>query len=100
MQALGPYTASKHGVSGLTKSAALDYAKLNVRVNAVCPGFIDTPMVREIEDPKSFPTQVMPVIPRMGKPEDVANAVVWLCSDAASYVTGHLLAVDGAMTVQ
>ncbi len=100
MQGLAPYTASKHGVAGLTKSAALDYAKSNVRVNAVCPGFIDTPMVREIEDPEGFPTNVMPAIPRMGKPEDVANAVVWLCSDAASYVTGHLLAVDGAMTVQ
>ncbi len=100
MQGLAPYTASKHGVAGLTKSAALDYAKSNVRVNAVCPGFIDTPMVRNIEDLEGFPTNVMPAIPRMGKPEDVANAVVWLCSDAASYVTGHLLAVDGAMTVQ
>ena len=100
MQALAPYTASKHGVAGLTKSAALDYAKSKIRINAVCPGFIDTPMVREIEDPKSFPTDVMPAIPRMGKPEDVANAVVWLCSDAASYVTGHLLAVDGAMTAR
>lgn len=100
MQGLAPYAASKHGVAGLTKSAALDYAKSNVRVNAVCPGFIDTPMVRGIEDPEGFPTHVRPAIPRMGKPEDVANAVVWLCSDAASYVTGHLLAVDGAMTVQ
>ncbi len=100
MQALAPYTASKHGVAGLTKSAALDYAKSNIRVNAVCPGFIDTPMVRGIEDPKAFPTDVMPAIPRMGKPEDVANAVVWLCSDAASYVTGHLMAVDGAMTAR
>ncbi len=100
MQALAPYTASKHGVAGLKKSAALDYAKSNIRVNAVCPGFIDTPMVRGIEDPKAFPTDVMPAIPRMGKPEDVANAVVWLCSDAASYVTGHLLAVDGAMTAR
>lgn len=100
MQGLAPYTASKHGVAGLTKAAALDYAKSNVRVNAVCPGFIDTPMVREIEDAKGLPTNVLPAMPRMGKPEEVANAVVWLCSDAASYVTGHLLAVDGAMTVQ
>ncbi len=99
MKGLAPYTASKHGVAGLTKSAALDYAKSNVRVNAVCPGFIDTPMVREIEDAEGLPTNVLPAMPRMGKPEEVANAVVWLCSDAASYVTGHLLAVDGAMTV-
>lgn len=100
MQGLAPYTASKHGVAGLTKAAALDYAKSNVRVNAVCPGFIDTPMVRNIEDLEGLPTNAMPAMPRMGTPEDVANAVVWLCSDAASYVTGHLLAVDGAMTVQ
>ena len=100
MQALGAYTASKHGVSGLTKSAALDYAKLGIRVNAVCPGGIDTPLVRNIEDPGSFPRQPMPAIKRFGTPEDIANAVVWLCSEDASYVTGHLLSVDGAMTVQ
>ena len=97
MQALAPYTASKHGVAGLTKSAALDYAKSNIRVNAVCPGFIDTPMVRGIEDPKAFPTDVMPAIPGMGKPGDVANAVVLLCSDGASYVTGPLLALAGPL---
>jgi NAD(P)-dependent dehydrogenase (short-subunit alcohol dehydrogenase family) len=99
MEALGAYTASKHGVAGLTKSAALDYAKLGIRVNAVCPGGVDTPLVRNIEDPKSFPPQAMPVMPRFGKPEDIANAVIWLCSDESSYVTGHLLVVDGAMTV-
>ena len=100
MQALGAYTASKHGVAGLTKSAALDYAKLGIRVNAVCPGGVDTPLVRNIEDPGSFPPQAMPVMPRFGTPEDIANAVIWLCSDDSSYVTGHLLSVDGAMTVQ
>ncbi len=87
-------------MAGLTKSAALDYAKLGIRVNAVCPGGVDTPLVRNIEDPKSFPPQAMPVMKRFGTPEDIANAVVWLCSDDASYVTGHLLSVDGAMTVQ
>ncbi len=100
MQALSAYAASKHGVAGLTKSAALDYAKLGIRVNAVCPGGVDTPLVRNIEDPKSFPPQAMPVMPRFGTPEDIANAVIWLCSDDSSYVTGHLLVVDGAMTVQ
>ena len=100
MQALGAYTASKHGVAGLTKSAALDYAKLGIRVNAVCPGGVDTPLVRNIEDPGSFPPQAMPVMPRFGTPEDIANAVIWLCSDDSSYVTGHMLVVDGAMTVQ
>ena len=100
MQALAAYTASKHGVAGLTKSAALDYAKLGIRVNAVCPGGIDTPLVRNIEDPASFPPQAMPAMKRFGTPEDIANAVIWLCSEDASYVTGHLMSVDGAMTVQ
>ena len=100
MQALGAYTASKHGVAGLTKSAALYYAKLGIRVNAVCPGGVDTPLVRNIEDPGSLPPQAMPVMPRFGTPEDIANAVIWLCSDDSSYVTGHMLVVDGAMTVQ
>ncbi len=99
IQALAAYTASKHGVAGLTKAAALDYAKLNIRVNAVCPGGVDTPLIHNIENPESFPPQAMPVIPRLGTPEDIANAVIWLCSDDASYVTGHLMVVDGAMTV-
>jgi NAD(P)-dependent dehydrogenase (short-subunit alcohol dehydrogenase family) len=99
MEALAAYTASKHGVAGLTKAAALDYAKEGIRVNAVCPGGIDTPLIRNIEDPGSFPKQPMPAIKRLGTPEDIANAVVWLCSEDASYVTGHLLSVDGAMTV-
>ena len=100
IEALAAYTASKHGVAGLTKAAALDYAKLNIRVNAVCPGGVDTPLIHNIENPKSFPKQAMPAMPRLGTPEDIANAVVWLCSDDASYVTGHLMVVDGAMTVQ
>ncbi len=100
IQALAAYTASKHGVAGLTKAAALDYAKLNIRVNAVCPGGVDTPLIHNIENPEDFPKQAMPAMPRLGTPEDIANAVVWLCSDDASYVTGHLMVVDGAMTVQ
>jgi len=100
IQALAAYTASKHGVAGLTKAAALDYAKLNIRVNAVCPGGVDTPLIHNIEHPESFPPQAMPAMKRLGTPEDIANAVIWLCSDDASYVTGHLMVVDGAMTVQ
>jgi len=100
MQALGAYTASKHGVVGLTKSAALDYAKLGIRVNAVCPGGVNTPLVQNIEEPETFPPQALPVMPRFGTPEDIANAVIWLCSEDSSYVTGHMLVVDGAMTVQ
>lgn len=95
---LGAYVASKHGVVGLTRSAALENAKTGIRVNAVCPGVIKTPMVDRIthEDPalvKSF-TDMEP-IGRMGKPEEIAEAVVWLCSDAASFVTGTAIPVDG-----
>jgi NAD(P)-dependent dehydrogenase (short-subunit alcohol dehydrogenase family) len=91
------YTASKHGVAGLTKNAAVEYVRQGIRVNAVCPGFIDTPMVRGLD--KDWPrNDVVPPIGRLGTPEEVAAAVVWLCSDAASYVTGHLLSVDGAFT--
>jgi NAD(P)-dependent dehydrogenase (short-subunit alcohol dehydrogenase family) len=94
---LPAYTASKHGVAGLTKNAAVEYVRKNIRVNAVCPGFIDTPMVRGLD--KDWPrNDVIPPIGRLGTPEEVAAAVVWLCSDAASYVTGHLLSVDGAFT--
>ena len=97
------YTASKHGVVGLTKSAALAYAQSGVRVNAVCPGFIRTPMVegspwyneeREAELIGKHP------IGRLGKPEEIAETVVWLCSDAASFVTGHTMTVDGGYVAQ
>jgi len=96
------YTASKHGVIGLTKTAALDYAQSNIRVNAVCPGFIDTEMMRRFTGGTSEGRgQVIAMEPmgRMGKPEETAAAVVWLCSDAASFVTGHALAVDGGFVV-
>jgi NAD(P)-dependent dehydrogenase (short-subunit alcohol dehydrogenase family) len=92
------YVASKHGVIGLTKSAALDYAPSHIRVNAVCPGTIHTPMYvrREGRDPE-HDARVATSIPlgRLGQPGEVAEAVVWLCSDAASFVTGHALVVDG-----
>lgn len=98
---LPAYVASKHGVIGLTKTAALEYAKLGIRVNAVCPGVIHTAMIdrmtgRDKEVEKQY--IAMEPVGRMGLPEEVAQAVVWLCSDAASFVTGHALAVDGGFT--
>lgn len=91
------YIASKHGVSGLTKTAALEYARAGIRVNAVCPGFIDTEMVAPImQDPQQLEAALRAqVIRRPGVPSEVAAAVVWLCSEEASFVTGHLLSVDG-----
>ncbi|ODH01968.1 oxidoreductase [Nostoc sp. KVJ20] len=97
------YTAAKHGVIGLTKSAALDYASQNIRVNAVAPGYIDTPMMdRFTGGTAEGRKQVISEEPvgRMGQPEEIANAVVWLCSDAAAFIIGHTLVVDGGQTVQ
>jgi NAD(P)-dependent dehydrogenase (short-subunit alcohol dehydrogenase family) len=93
------YTASKHGVVGLTKAAALDYANQNIRINAICPGAIRTPMTERIIA-RGGPGQEAIImarqpIGRIGTPEEVARAVVWLCSDAASFVIGHALVVDG-----
>lgn len=96
------YAASKHGVVGLTKSVALQYAKNGIRVNAVCPGWIRTPMTEgRLNDPQ-VRTRMVAMEPagRVGNPEEVAEAVVWLCSDAASFVTGHTMAVDGGFTTQ
>jgi len=90
------YTASKHGILGLTKAAALDYAQLKIRVNAVCPGLINTPLSQHLLTPDEL-AQIAASQPmaRMAKPEEVAAAVLWLCSEAASFVTGHALNVDG-----
>ena len=92
------YTASKHGVAGLTKSAAMDYARQGIRVNAVAPGVIMTPMMDLIMESNNTPQEELhndQPIGRMGKPEEIAEVVVWLCTDAASYVTGHVLPIDG-----
>jgi NAD(P)-dependent dehydrogenase (short-subunit alcohol dehydrogenase family) len=90
------YVASKHGVIGLTKSLALEHAKNNIRINIVCPGIIDTDMVSRGfgEEAKSQLTELQP-LGRLGQPEEIANGVVWLCSDAASFLIGHCLTIDG-----
>ena len=97
------YTAAKHGVIGLTRSAALDYAAQNIRINAVCPGFIDTPMMSRFTGGTAEGRAKMIAeepIGRMGKPEEIAATVVWLCSDAAAFVVGHAMVIDGGQTVQ
>jgi NAD(P)-dependent dehydrogenase (short-subunit alcohol dehydrogenase family) len=95
------YCAAKFGIVGLTKAAALDYAKSNIRVNAVCPGIIETPMMdRFSEGTPEGRAKVISQEPvgRMGKPEEIAAAVVWLCSDAAAFVVGHAMVIDGGQT--
>ena len=100
------YIASKHGVVGLTKAAALEYSAKGIRVNAVCPGFIETPMLMERslkagENPEVY-QQIVSVSPigRLGKPEEIAETVLWLCSDGASFVTGHSMVADGGYGIQ
>ncbi len=97
------YTASKHGVIGLTKAAALEYVKSNIRVNAVCPGVIQTPMIDRFTHGQAQAVEQLAAgapMGRMGTPEEIAGAVVWLCSDAASYMTGQSMAIDGGWVAQ
>ena len=91
------YVAAKHGVVGLTRTAALEYAQQGIRVNAVCPGYIDTPMTEALRsDPERLASVIeREPIGRVGTPQEIAESVVWLCSDASSFVTGHAMAVDG-----
>ena len=92
------YGASKHGVVGLTRTAAVGYAQSGIRVNAVCPGYIRTPLIEQgaLTDPGGEERIIARhPVGRLGTPEEVAESVVWLCSDAASFVTGHAMAVDG-----
>lgn len=95
---LPAYVVSKHGMIGLTKTAALEYAKQGIRINAVCPGVIRTAMVDRItgkDKTVEKKYEDMEPVGRMGEPEEVAEAIVWLCSDAASFITGDAIAVDG-----
>jgi len=99
----GVYHASKHGVIGLTKSAALEYAARGIRINAVCPGIIATPMVEQMmeREPEAMKELIKEVpIGRLGRPEEIAAVVLWLCSPAASLIIGQAIAVDGGYTVR
>jgi NAD(P)-dependent dehydrogenase (short-subunit alcohol dehydrogenase family) len=104
---LSPYVASKHGINGLTKNAALEYSKLGVRVNSICPGGIDTRMLDSLADQatsgKKTSTQMMgPLHPigRIGTPDEVAELIVWLCSPKASFMTGTNIPIDGGFVAQ
>jgi NAD(P)-dependent dehydrogenase (short-subunit alcohol dehydrogenase family) len=99
----GIYHASKHGVVGLTKSAGLEYAAKGIRINAICPGIIATPMVTGmLETQPEAMDALMKEVPigRLGKAEEIADAVLWLCSPGAAFVIGHALPVDGGYTVR
>jgi NAD(P)-dependent dehydrogenase (short-subunit alcohol dehydrogenase family) len=100
---LGAYTASKHAVIGLTRSAALEYAAKGIRINVVCPGSTDTPMVANAlaNEPETMKA-VMKEIPmgRLGKAEEIASAVLWLCSPGAGFMTGQVIVPDGGYTVR
>jgi len=89
------YVAAKHGVLGLTKTAALEYAEANIRVNAVCPGYIRTPMTEPSMQLRGAAILAQTPLNRMGNPEEIAEMVVWLCSERASYVSGAAYNVDG-----
>jgi NAD(P)-dependent dehydrogenase (short-subunit alcohol dehydrogenase family) len=92
------YVAAKHGVVGLTRTAALEYAQKNIRVNCVCPGVINTPMVQRVFDKGTLSEAEVAAgepIGRLGRPEEIAEGVCWLLSDASSFVTGHPLTIDG-----
>ena len=94
------YVAGKHGVVGLTRHAALKHARAGIRVNAVCPGVIETPMTDSVAANPEIRKIMESMTPmgRMGQPEEIASAVLWLCSDQASFVTGHAMVIDGGAT--
>ena len=94
----GAYVASKHGVVGLTKAAALDYAASGIRVNAVCPGFIDTPMATELRRRRGDEVSARIPAGRFGTATEIAEIAAWLCSDMAAYVTGSTITADGGFT--
>jgi NAD(P)-dependent dehydrogenase (short-subunit alcohol dehydrogenase family) len=92
------YVAAKHGVIGLTKTAALEYAEDGIRVNAVCPGFIRTAMTAETQRERAEQITSRTPLGRFGEPGEIAEVVIWMCSDRASYVNGAAYAVDGGWT--
>ncbi len=100
----GTYHAAKHGIIGLTKSAALEYAPMGIRINTICPGMIYTPMAEKMIEggQKEALEAMLKTVPvkRYGQPEEMANVVVWLCSDSASFVVGHTLVADGGYSIQ
>lgn len=100
---LPAYVASKHGVVGLTRTAALEYATQNIRVNAVCPGAIVTPMLERLMDTSEGARESIHAgepVGRLGRPEEIASAVLWLCGEGASFTTGQAIAVDGGWTAR
>lgn len=99
---LSPYASSKHAIIGLTKSIALEYAKSNIRVNAVCPGFVDTPMTERANEVSPKLKKRIPLMHPMGRvatPEEIANAVLYLSSDESSFTTGSSMVIDGGLTI-
>jgi NAD(P)-dependent dehydrogenase (short-subunit alcohol dehydrogenase family) len=98
---IAPYIASKHGIVGLTKAAALEYARYHIRVNAVAPGTTRTPVTEHVLADERISQRLTAGIPlgRVAEPADVAEATLWLCSDAAAYLTGVTMPVDGGFTV-
>jgi NAD(P)-dependent dehydrogenase (short-subunit alcohol dehydrogenase family) len=95
---MSPYVASKHAVIGLTKSAAVEYGRRRVRINAVSPGLTHTPMMSSLGDRTTQKLISVTPLGRMAEPAEIAEAVVWLCSEAASFVTGTHIVVDGGLT--
>lgn len=96
---LAAYTAAKHGVIGLTKAAAMDYGATNVRINALCPGLIDTPFLEELSENQMAHLLSGTPMGRVGRPSEIADAIVWLASKRSSFVLGHALCVDGGATL-
>jgi len=98
---LTPYSASKHAIIGLTKSTALEYAKNNIRINALCPGFVDTPMTGKANEGSRMLKRKIPMmhpIGRIAKTEEIANAALYVCSDEATFTTGSCMIIDGGLT--
>jgi len=96
------YAASKHGVVGMTKTAALEYAKEGIRINAICPGLTESGMTAGLDQYPDLAKQLIAQIPmgHMGKSQNIADAVVWLCDSTASFITGHILVIDGGQTIR